>query len=60
MNGVLFAKMDPIFSLKKTQNILKILEKSGKVREFFQSGIVGTMSSRKLKAVSRNKNIMNK
>ena len=48
MNCVLFAKMDQVFSLKK-QDIKKILEKwkkfwknQGKVREFCQSGKVGT------------------
>ena len=48
MNNVLFAEMDQVFSLKKKQqNIKRILEKwkknTGKVREFCQSGKVGTM-----------------
>ena len=37
MNCVLFAKMDKIFSFKKTL-------KTGKVKEFCQSGKVGTMA----------------
>ena len=47
MNCALFAKMDQIFSSKKW-NIKKILEKwqkkTGKVKEFCQSGKVGTLS----------------
>ena len=50
MSCALFAKMDQIFSLKK-QNIKKILEKmakdTGKVREFCQSGKVGTLINQK-------------
>ena len=49
MNCVLFAKMDQVFSkenktLKKYWKIGKKYWKSqGKVREFYQSGIVGTL-----------------
>ena len=41
MNCVLFAKMNQVFSLKKQQNIFKILENrknTGKIGEFCQSG----------------------
>ena len=44
MNCVLFAKMDEVFSLKKTlKNNGKMEKHSGKVGEFCQSGKVGTM-----------------
>ena len=47
MNYVLFAKMGQIYSLKKNKTLNKILEKwkknTGKVREFCQSGKVGTL-----------------
>ena len=46
MNCVLLARMDQVFSIKKKQNIKKILENgkiTGKVREFCQSQKVGTM-----------------
>ena len=39
MNCVLFVKVDQVFSLKKKQK----LKNTGKVREFCQSGKVGTM-----------------
>ena len=47
MNCVLFAKMDQVF-IKTKQNIKKLPEngeKTGKVREFCQSGKMGTMKS---------------
>ena len=40
MNSVLFAKMDQVFSFKKNKTLKK---NTGKVREFCQSGKVGTM-----------------
>ena len=48
MNCVLFAKMDQVFSLKKTikrilQNGKNNWKSQGKVGEFRQSGKVGTM-----------------
>ena len=45
MNCVLFAKMDQVFSLKnKTlKNTGKMEKDTGKVREFCQSGKVGTL-----------------
>ena len=45
MNCVLFAKMDQVFSLKKKtlKNTGKMEEDTGKVREFCQSGKVGTL-----------------
>ena len=46
MNCVLFAKMDQVFS-KENKSLKKILENwkknTGKVREFYQSGKVGTL-----------------
>ena len=46
MNCVLFAKMDQVFSLKKIKTLKqnwKMEKITGKVREFCQSGKVGTM-----------------
>ena len=44
MNHVLCAKMDKVFSLKKTlKKYWKMEKNTGKVREFCQSGKVGTM-----------------
>ena len=48
MNCVLFAEMDQVFS-KENKTFKKILENwkknTGKVREFCQSGKVGTMTN---------------
>ena len=44
MNCVLFAKLSQVFSLKKTKkNTGKMAKNTGKVREFCQSGKVGTL-----------------
>ena len=47
MNCVLFAKVDQVFSLKKNNKTLKkywkVAKNTGKVREFCQSGKVGTL-----------------
>ena len=58
MNCVLFAKMDPFFSIKKTlkkywKNGKKYWTSQGKVREFCQSGKVGTMTL----VLKRNQNV---
>ena len=42
MNCVLFATMDQVFK-KNIKNYWKMVKHSGKVREFYQSGKVGTM-----------------
>ena len=45
MNCVLFAKMNQVFSFKKTKrNTGKMAKNTGKVREFCQSGKVGTLA----------------
>ena len=47
MNCALFATMDQIFSLKKQnikKNTGKMAQNTGKVREFCQSGKVGTLT----------------
>ena len=47
MNCVLFASMDQVFSLKKNKTFKKywkMAKNTGKVREFCQSGKVGTLS----------------
>ena len=48
MNCVLFAKMDQVFSKenKTLKNTGKLGKNTGKVREFCQSGKVGTLSSK--------------
>ena len=45
MNCVLFAKMDQVFSLKKKhlKNTGKMAKNTGKIREFCQSGKMGTL-----------------
>ena len=44
MNCALFAKMDKVFSFKKTlKNTGKWRKNTGKVREFCQPGKVGTL-----------------
>ena len=47
MNCVLFAKMDQVFSKenKTLKKYWKIGKNTGKVREFYQSGKVGTLKS---------------
>ena len=66
MNCVLFAKMDQVFSLKK-QNIKKYRNNGkrywksyGKVREFCQSGKVGTLTLSKLQVDGTNIDVSKK
>ena len=63
MNCVLFVKMDQVFSLKKIKhkkNTGKWQKNTGKVREFCQSGKVGTLHIGVMSSVRTNNQLHNK